>query len=168
MDTLLAKYGQNNEWTLDWKCQSDIVRWSYTLSGRTRHCLVEPDIGVFGTQNWRSDIVWVKSDIVWWGRTLSGRRSLENVIFSQNLSLSSQVWFLNYSAPTQMKLGHKGHLNTRNKFPNEVFPKSNDFPSDFGWTQNPRFWGNEDKSMKLKGLESWIHSKVRGRWWGSS
>jgi hypothetical protein len=23
-----------------------------------------------------------------------------------------------------MKLGHKGHLNTRNKFPKEVFPKS--------------------------------------------
>jgi hypothetical protein len=23
-----------------------------------------------------------------------------------------------------MKLGHKGHLNTMNKFPKEVFPKS--------------------------------------------
>jgi hypothetical protein len=31
-----------------------------------------------------------------------------------------------------MKLGHKGHLNTRNKFPKEVFPKSKDIPSDFG------------------------------------
>jgi hypothetical protein len=31
-----------------------------------------------------------------------------------------------------MKLGHKGHPNTRNKFPKEDFPKSNNFPSDFG------------------------------------
>jgi hypothetical protein len=30
-----------------------------------------------------------------------------------------------------MKLGHNGHLNTRNKFPIDFFPKSNDFPSDF-------------------------------------
>jgi hypothetical protein len=31
-----------------------------------------------------------------------------------------------------MKHRYKGHLNTKNKFPKEVFPKSNDFPSDFG------------------------------------
>jgi hypothetical protein len=62
-----------------------------------------------------------------------------------------------------MKLGHKGHLNTRNKFSKEVFPKSNDFPSDFGGTKKLRFWGNEAKSMKSKGLELWIHSKVGGR-----
>jgi hypothetical protein len=34
-----------------------------------------------------------------------------------------------------MKSGHKGHLNTRNTFPKEVFPKSKDFPLDFGLTQ---------------------------------
>jgi hypothetical protein len=48
------------------------------------------------------------------------------------------------------------------------FSKSNDFPSDFAWTQKLRFWGNEEKFMKSKGLEPWIHSKVEGRWWGSS
>jgi hypothetical protein len=47
----------------------------------------------------------------------------------------------------------KGHFNIRNKFPKEVFSKSKDFPSDFGWTQNPRFWGNEGKYMKSKRLE---------------
>jgi hypothetical protein len=31
-----------------------------------------------------------------------------------------------------MKLGHKGHLNTRNKLSKEVFLNSNDFTSDFG------------------------------------
>jgi hypothetical protein len=62
-----------------------------------------------------------------------------------------------------MKVGHKGHLNTRNKFPKEVFPKSKYFPSDFGCTKKPRFRGNEEKSMKSKGLELWIHSKVEGR-----
>jgi hypothetical protein len=34
-----------------------------------------------------------------------------------------------------MKSGHKGHLNTRNTFSKEVFPKYNDFPFDFGLTQ---------------------------------
>jgi hypothetical protein len=58
--------------------------------------------------------------------------SLKNAIFSQNQPLSSQVSFLSYSAPNRMKFGHKGHLNTRNKFPKEVFPKSNDFSFDFG------------------------------------
>jgi hypothetical protein len=68
-----------------------------------------------------------------------------------------------------MKLGHKGHLNTKNKFSKEVFPKSNDFSSDFGWTQKPSFrGGDEEKSMKSKELELWIHSKVGGRWWGLS
>jgi hypothetical protein len=43
------------------------------------------------------------------------------VIFSQNTPLSSEVWFLRYSAPNWMKLRHKGHLNIRNKFPKEVF-----------------------------------------------
>jgi hypothetical protein len=39
-----------------------------------------------------------------------------------------------------MKLGHNDHLNTRNKLPKEIFFKSNDFPSHFGWTKKPRFW----------------------------
>jgi hypothetical protein len=135
------------------------------------HCPVEPDIvqlGVSRAQNWRSDLVWATSDIVRWGWILSGRRSLENAIFFQNSYLSSQIWFLSYSTPNRMRLGHKGHLNTWNKFLRVVFPKSNDFPSDFGWTQKARFWGNEEKSMKSKGLEPWIHIKVGGRWWGSS
>jgi hypothetical protein len=53
---------------------------------------------------------------------LSGRRSLKNAIFSQNPPLSSQVWFLSYSALNWMKHGHKGHLNTRNKFSKVFFP----------------------------------------------
>jgi hypothetical protein len=144
---------------------------SRTLSCGAIHCPVGLDIvwlGVYGTQNWRLDLVRVKSDTARWGWTLSGRRSLENAIFFQNLPLSSQVWFLSYSAPNWMKLRHNGHLNTGNKFPKEVFPKSKDFPSDFGWTRKPKFWGNKLNSMKSKGLEPWIHSKVGDRWQGSS
>jgi hypothetical protein len=33
--------------------------------------------------------------------------------------------------------------------------------------KKPSFWGNREKSAKLKGLESWIHFKDRCRWWGS-
>jgi hypothetical protein len=61
-----------------------------------------------------------------------------------------------------MKLGHNGHLNTRNKFPKEFFPKSNDFHSNFGWTQKASFGGNEEKSKESKELEPWIQSKVGG------
>jgi hypothetical protein len=149
LDTRLTKYDQNSERTLGWNGQSGIVQWSQTLSGRTGHC----PTGVSRTQNRWLDLVRDTSDIVWWGRTLSGRRSLENAIFYQNPLLSSQVWFLSYIASNQMKLGHEGHLNTSNKCPKVVFPKSKDFPSDFGWTQKPRFWGNEEKSMKLMELE---------------
>jgi hypothetical protein len=46
-----------------------------------------------------------------------------------------------YHLSSPLSLHHV--LNTRNKFPKEGFPKFNDFPSDFGWTKKPRFWGNE-------------------------
>jgi hypothetical protein len=62
-----------------------------------------------------------------------------------------------------MKLGHKGHLNIRNKFPKEVFPKSNDSFLIWDELKNLGFGGDEEKSIKSKGLESWIHSKVRGK-----
>jgi hypothetical protein len=74
--------------------------------GHVGHCLVGPDI-----------VRWEVS---------------ENTIFSQNPSLSSQTRFLSYRAPNWIKLGHKGHLNTRNKFSKEVFSKFNDFLFDFG------------------------------------
>jgi hypothetical protein len=40
-----------------------------------------------------------------------------------------------------MKLEYKGHLNTRNKFSKEVFPKSKDFPSDLDELKNIGFGG---------------------------
>jgi hypothetical protein len=47
-----------------------------------------------------------------------------------------------------MKSGHKGHLNTRNTFSKEIFPKSKDFPFDFGLTQET--WGLEMNSRNLQ------------------
>jgi hypothetical protein len=35
-------------------------------------------------------------------------------------------------APNRIKLGHKGNINTRNKFLKEIFLKSEDSPFDFG------------------------------------
>jgi hypothetical protein len=139
---------------------------SRPLSGGAKHCLVEPDIvwlGAFGTQNWRSDLVWVMLDIVQWGQTLFGRRSLKNVIFYQNPPLSSQVCFLSYSAPNQMKLRHKGHLNTRNRFPKDTFSKSNDFPFDFWWTQKPRVWSTQihGRNRRKTPPNSWMKNRVK-------
>jgi hypothetical protein len=54
-----------------------------------------------------------------------------------------------------MKHGHKGHLNTRNKFPNLKIslPILDEL-------EKSKFWGKWEKSVKSKGLEPWIHSNV--------
>jgi hypothetical protein len=62
-----------------------------------------------------------------------------------------------------MKLGHKGHLNTRNKFQKRFFPNPKIFLLVLDEFKEPRFWGKQEKSTKSKGLEPWIHSKVGGR-----
>jgi hypothetical protein len=49
-----------------------------------------------------------------------------------------------------MKHGHTGHLNIRNKFSKEVFPKYKDFPSNSGWTKKPRFLRNEEKIHEIE------------------
>jgi hypothetical protein len=62
-----------------------------------------------------------------------------------------------------MKLGHKGHLNTRNKFQTRFFlnPKISLLILDE--LEESRFWRKWEKPTKPKGLEPWIHSKVEGR-----
>jgi hypothetical protein len=63
-----------------------------------------------------------------------------------------------------MNLGHKGHLNTRNKFSEEVFFTNPTISlSILHELKKPRFWVNEEKFMKSNGLDPWIHFKVRGR-----
>jgi hypothetical protein len=54
-------------------------------------------------------------------RTKSGGRSQEKIFLSKIRYFFSETWFLSYNAPNQMKFGHKGHLNTRNKFPKSFF-----------------------------------------------
>jgi hypothetical protein len=70
---------------------------------------------------------------------------------------------LRYKAPNWKKLGQKGHLNTRNKFPKKFFPNPKISFSILDELKKPRFWWNREKSTKSKGLEPWIHSKVRDR-----
>jgi hypothetical protein len=48
------------------------------------------------------------------------------------LEISFSTLILELRAQKWMKFGHKGHLNTNNKFPMRFFPKSKDFLSDFG------------------------------------
>jgi hypothetical protein len=63
-----------------------------------------------------------------------------------------------------MKLRHKGHLNTRNRFPKVgFFPNPTISLLILDELKKSRFWGNEEKFMKSKGLKLWIHSKVIGR-----
>jgi hypothetical protein len=62
-----------------------------------------------------------------------------------------------------MKLGHKGHLNTWNKFPMRFFPNPKIFFLILDELVEPRFWEKREKSTKLKGLELWIHFKIGGR-----
>jgi hypothetical protein len=63
-----------------------------------------------------------------------------------------------------MKLGHKGHLNTSNKFPTRFFPNLKIFFPILDELKEPRFSKKREKSTKSKGLESWIHFKIGGRW----
>jgi hypothetical protein len=61
---------------------------------------------------------------------------------------------LRYETPNWMKLGHKGHLNTRNKVPQKgFFPNPMIFLLILDELKKPRFYRNEKKSVKSKGLE---------------
>jgi hypothetical protein len=80
----------------------------------------------------------------------------------------SKLWFLSYGAPKWMKLGHNGHLNTSNIFPMSFFPNSKISLLILDELEEPRFWEKHEKFTKSKGLEPWIHFKIRGRWWDST
>jgi hypothetical protein len=62
-----------------------------------------------------------------------------------------------------MKLGHKGHLNTSNKFLMMFFPNPKIYLPILNELEEPRFWEKWEKSTKSKGLETWIHFKIGGR-----
>jgi hypothetical protein len=62
-----------------------------------------------------------------------------------------------------MKLGHKGHLNTSNKFPMRFFPNLKIFFLILDELEEPRFWEKQEKSTKSKGLEPEIHFKIGSR-----
>jgi hypothetical protein len=66
-------------------------------------------------------------------------------------------------APKWMKLGHKGHLNTSNKFIMRFFPNPKISLPILNELEEPRFWEKWEKSTKWKGLETWIHFKIGGR-----
>jgi hypothetical protein len=62
-----------------------------------------------------------------------------------------------------MKLGHRSHLNTRNKFQKRFFPNPKISLPILDELKESTFWRKREKSVKSKGLEPWIHSKVGGR-----
>jgi hypothetical protein len=62
-----------------------------------------------------------------------------------------------------MKHGHKGHLNTKNKFPKRFLPNLKIFLPILDELEKSRFREKQEKSTKSMGLEPWIHSKVGGR-----
>jgi hypothetical protein len=52
-----------------------------------------------------------------------------------------------------MKLGHNGHLNTRNKFRKRFFPNPKISLPILDEPEESRFWRKWEKSIKSKGLE---------------
>jgi hypothetical protein len=62
-----------------------------------------------------------------------------------------------------MKLGHKGHLNTKNKFSKRFFPNPKISIPILDILEEPRFCGKREKSTKSKGLVPWIDSNIGGR-----
>jgi hypothetical protein len=59
-----------------------------------------------------------------------------------------------------MKLRHKCHLNTRNKFSKRFFPNPVTSLPILDELEKPSFWGKWEKPAKSKGLEPWTHSKI--------
>jgi hypothetical protein len=62
-----------------------------------------------------------------------------------------------------MKHEHKGHLNTSNMFPMRFFPNPNISLPVLNELKESRFWEKQEKSTKLKRLETWIHFEIGGR-----
>jgi hypothetical protein len=62
-----------------------------------------------------------------------------------------------------MKLGHKCHLSTSNKFPMRFFSNPKIFFPILDKLEEPRFWEKREKYTKSNELEPWIHLKIRGR-----
>jgi hypothetical protein len=52
-----------------------------------------------------------------------------------------------------MKLGYKGQINTRNKFPKRFFSNPKIFLPILDELEESRFWRKWEKSSKSKGLE---------------
>jgi hypothetical protein len=61
---------------------------------------------------------------------------------------------LSYETQKWMKLGHKGHVNTRNKFSKRFFPNPKISLPILDELKKLKLLGNWEKSAKSKGLES--------------
>jgi hypothetical protein len=59
---------------------------------------------------------------------------------------------LSYEAQNGIKIGQKGHLKTRNKFPKKFFLNPKISLSILDELKEPRFWRKQEKSAKSKGL----------------
>jgi hypothetical protein len=59
-----------------------------------------------------------------------------------------------------MELGHKGHLNTGNKFPKRSFPNLKISLPILDELEIPRFWGNREKFIKSKGQSHVFSSRL--------
>jgi hypothetical protein len=70
---------------------------------------------------------------------------------------------MSYRLQKWMKLGHKGQLNTKNKFPMSFFSNPKISIPILDELKEPRFWDKREKSAKSKGLDPWIHPKIGGR-----
>jgi hypothetical protein len=53
-----------------------------------------------------------------------------------------------------MKYGHKAHLDTRNTFSKEVFPKFKDFPFNFALTEDTYGLEMNSQNLQIEGAKS--------------
>jgi hypothetical protein len=138
--------------------EPNIVKYDRTLSGRAKHC---------STRGFWSSKLRVGSCLGHVGHCLVG--DLWKMWFSPKICPFVPK-FDSWAIVLQIEWNLDTRVtSTQGTSSQKCFlSKSNDFPSDFGWNKKHRFWGNEEKSIKLKGLEPWIHSNVGVRWRGSS
>jgi hypothetical protein len=61
---------------------------------------------------------------------------------------------LSYRAPKWIKLGHKGHLSTSNKFPMRFFLNSKIFFPILDELKEPRFWEKPEEIDQIEGARA--------------
>jgi hypothetical protein len=94
-------------------------------------------------------------------RTTPVYRKLHRVLGQDLLSFPALI--LELRGKKWNKIWTQRSPQHKEQVPNDVLSNPNISLPILDELEEPRFWGNREKSTKLKELEPWIHSMIGGR-----